>query len=95
VTRLCYAGNVLHTKPSGLHATREPIQIGAEIYGHAGLEADAEIQELVIACLRLAGIEQVPGFVSRGCVACNTRNRSTCEATREYFVCAVRVQGYS
>ncbi|MBR7792405.1 ATP phosphoribosyltransferase regulatory subunit [Undibacterium sp. FT147W] len=59
VTRLCYAGNVLHTKPSGLHATREPIQIGAEIYGHAGLEADAEIQELVIACLRLAGIEQV------------------------------------
>ncbi|MBK1891598.1 ATP phosphoribosyltransferase regulatory subunit [Undibacterium sp. 14-3-2] len=59
VTRLCYVGNVLHTKPSGLHATREPIQIGAEIYGHAGLEADAEIQELVIACLRLAGIEQV------------------------------------
>jgi len=59
VTRLCYAGNVLHTKPSGLHATREPIQIGAEIYGHAGLEADAEIQELVIACLRLAGIERV------------------------------------
>ncbi|WP_423682066.1 MULTISPECIES: ATP phosphoribosyltransferase regulatory subunit [unclassified Undibacterium] len=59
VTRLCYAGNVLHTKPSGLHATREPIQIGAEIYGHAGLEADAEIQELVLACLRLAGIEQV------------------------------------
>ena len=59
VTRLCYAGNVLHTKPSGLHATREPIQIGAEIYGHAGLEADAEIQELVLACLALAGINEV------------------------------------
>jgi len=59
VTRLCYAGNVLHTKPSGLHATREPIQIGAEIYGHAGLEADAEIQELVLACLALAGISEV------------------------------------
>ncbi|MFP3534235.1 ATP phosphoribosyltransferase regulatory subunit, partial [Burkholderia sp. SIMBA_042] len=40
VTRLCYAGNVLHTLPRGLHATREQIQIGAEIYGHAGLEAD-------------------------------------------------------
>ncbi|RJG00491.1 ATP phosphoribosyltransferase regulatory subunit [Noviherbaspirillum sedimenti] len=59
VTRLCYAGSVLHTRPSGLHATREPLQIGAEIYGHAGLEADAEIQELVLACLALAGIAEV------------------------------------
>ncbi|WP_347333124.1 ATP phosphoribosyltransferase regulatory subunit, partial [Ralstonia pseudosolanacearum] len=46
VTRLCYAGSVLHTRPSGFHVTREPLQIGAEIYGHAGLEADLEIQDL-------------------------------------------------
>ncbi|MCA1325992.1 ATP phosphoribosyltransferase regulatory subunit [Herbaspirillum sp. alder98] len=59
VTRLCYAGSVLHTRPSGLHATREPIQIGAEIYGHAGLEADAEIQELALNSLALAGMKQV------------------------------------
>ncbi|NEX62629.1 ATP phosphoribosyltransferase regulatory subunit [Noviherbaspirillum galbum] len=59
VTRLCYAGSVLHTLPSGLHATREPLQIGAEIYGHAGLEADAEIQELALASLALAGFTQV------------------------------------
>ncbi|MDO8701557.1 MAG: ATP phosphoribosyltransferase regulatory subunit [Undibacterium sp.] len=59
VTRLCYAGSVLHARPSGLQATREPIQIGAEIYGHAGLEADAEIQELVIASLSLANISEV------------------------------------
>ncbi|MDR7049909.1 ATP phosphoribosyltransferase regulatory subunit [Duganella sp. 3397] len=59
VTRLCYAGNVLHTHPSGLHATREPLQIGAEIYGHAGLEADAEIQELALSTLALAGFPQV------------------------------------
>lgn len=59
VTRLCYAGSVLHTRPSGLHATREPLQIGAEIYGHAGLEADAEIQELALASLALAGIAQI------------------------------------
>lgn len=59
VTRLCYAGSVLHTRPSGLHATREPLQIGAEIYGHAGLEADAEIQELALASLALSGFEQV------------------------------------
>jgi len=59
VTRLCYAGSVLHTRPFGLHATREPLQIGAEIYGHAGLEADAEIQELALASLALAGFTQV------------------------------------
>ncbi|MFZ6744192.1 ATP phosphoribosyltransferase regulatory subunit [Undibacterium sp. JH2W] len=59
VTRLCYAGSVLHTKPSGLHATREPLQIGAEIYGHAGLEADAEIQELVLACMALVHVADV------------------------------------
>lgn len=59
VTRLCYAGSVLHTRPSGLHATREPLQIGAEVYGHAGLEADAEIQELALASLALAGFDEV------------------------------------
>lgn len=59
VTRLCYAGSVLHARPSGLHATREPLQIGAEIYGHVGLEADAEIQRLVLTSLELAGITQV------------------------------------
>lgn len=59
VTRLCYSGSVLHTRPNGLHATREPLQIGAEIYGHAGLEADAEIQELALASLALAGFTHV------------------------------------
>jgi ATP phosphoribosyltransferase regulatory subunit len=50
---------VLHTRPSGLHATREPLQIGVEIYGHAGLEADAEVQELALASLALAGFDEV------------------------------------
>lgn len=59
VTRLCYAGNVLHTRPRGLHATREQIQIGAEIYGHGGLEADVEIQQLMLDALRLAGLAKV------------------------------------
>jgi ATP phosphoribosyltransferase regulatory subunit len=59
VTRLCYSGSVLLTRPNGLHATREPLQIGAEIYGHAGLEADAEVQELALASLALAGFKQV------------------------------------
>jgi ATP phosphoribosyltransferase regulatory subunit len=48
ITRLCYCGPVLHTRPAGLHASREPLQFGAEIFGHAGLEADLEVQELAI-----------------------------------------------
>lgn len=59
ITRLCYCGSVLQTRPNGLHATREPLQIGAEVYGHGGLEADAEIQELALASLALAGFTQV------------------------------------
>jgi ATP phosphoribosyltransferase regulatory subunit len=57
LTRLCYCGPVLHTRPSGLHGTREPLQFGAEVYGHAGLEADLEALELAIDCLQLAGID--------------------------------------
>ena len=59
VARLCYAGSVLHTRPAGLLATREPLQLGAEIYGHAGLEADLEVIELMIASLGLAGVGRV------------------------------------
>ena len=57
VTRLCYCGPVLHTKPQGPHATREPLQFGAEIFGHAGLEADLEIQELAVGGLLAAGAQ--------------------------------------
>ncbi len=56
VTRLCYCGPVLHTLPSGLHGTREPLQLGAELYGHSGLEADLEVQELLLDCLSRAGL---------------------------------------
>lgn len=56
VTRLCYCGPVLHTRPSGPHATREPLQFGAEIYGHIGLEADLEILTLALDSLKVAQI---------------------------------------
>jgi len=55
VARLCYCGPVLHTRPAGLHVTREPLQFGAEIYGHRGLEADLEVQELALDLLQRAG----------------------------------------
>jgi len=56
VTRLCYCGSVLHTLPAGFNATREPLQIGAELYGHAGLEADIEAIRLLAAALGLCNI---------------------------------------
>lgn len=57
VTRLCYSGTVLHTQPSGLQRSRELLQIGAEIYGHAGLESDIEIQTLLLRALGAAGVK--------------------------------------
>src|SRR3989338_8246976 len=59
VARLCYAGSVLHTQPAGLMRTRELLQIGAELYGHSGLESDLEIQQLMLQSLALLGINDV------------------------------------
>jgi len=59
VARLCYAGSVLHTQPVGLTRTRELLQIGAELYGHGGLESDLEIQQLMLQTLALLGIKDV------------------------------------
>jgi ATP phosphoribosyltransferase regulatory subunit len=56
VSRLCYCGSVLHTRPAGMTRTREPVQIGAELYGHKGLEADIEIARLMLASLAKAGV---------------------------------------
>ncbi len=59
ITRLCYAGSVLRTKPDGLAQTREPLQLGAELYGHAGVASDIEIQRLLIQALHAIGVNQV------------------------------------
>ena len=59
ITRLCYVGSVLHTVPSGLTSTREPLQIGAEIFGHAGLESDLEIHRLMLQSLAISGIDKI------------------------------------
>ncbi|MDO9025486.1 ATP phosphoribosyltransferase regulatory subunit [Zwartia sp.] len=59
VTRLCYCGPVLHARPAGLLSSRELLQIGAEIYGHAGAEADLEIIRLALESTRLAGVMNV------------------------------------
>ncbi len=59
VTRLCYCGPVLHTRPDRPNATREPLQFGAEIYGHAGREADLEALLLALDCLKVAKVDQL------------------------------------
>ena len=58
-TRLCYVGPVLHNMPDRFLGSRNPIQIGAEIYGYAGIEADIEIATLLLKTLAQAGFEQV------------------------------------
>jgi ATP phosphoribosyltransferase regulatory subunit len=57
VARLCYCGPVVHTRARAPEATREPLQFGAEVYGHAGLEADLEVVELALDGLQVAGVD--------------------------------------
>ena len=58
-TRLCYLGAVLHARPESSGGTRCPLQVGAELYGHQGVESDAEILSLMLETLDVAGIERV------------------------------------
>lgn len=58
-TRLCYLGTVLNTRSDGFAGSRSPLQIGAELYGHAGVESDHEILCLMLETLARAGIKEV------------------------------------
>lgn len=58
-TRLCYIGSVLRTRAEGLSGSRSPLQIGAELYGHAGIDSDVEILSLMLETLRVAGLDDV------------------------------------
>ncbi len=58
-TRLCYAGSTLHAKPKTALASRSPIQIGCELYGVVGVDADCEVIALMLETARVAGVENV------------------------------------
>lgn len=58
-TRLCYTGTVLHTLGDPLEKTRSPMQIGAELYGHAGIESDYEVIQLMLEMLAISGVQNV------------------------------------
>ena len=68
VTRLCYAGSVLRTAPAGPAYTREVVQIGGELYGHAGIAADREVMRLLLSALERAG--------ARGCTSTSATSAS-------------------
>ena len=57
--RLCYADNVLHTKPRGIMTSRVPIRIGAELYGHSGVECDIELVCLMYETLKAVGVSDI------------------------------------
>ena len=58
VTRLCYCGTVVHALPAQPLASRNPLQLGAELYGHSGIESDVEVISLMIETLQAAGVDQ-------------------------------------
>ena len=58
-TRLCYLGTVLHTRPSGFAGSRSLLQVGAELFGHAGIESDVEVLSLMVETLKQAGVEDL------------------------------------
>lgn len=57
-TRLCYLGTVLHTRPDGFAGSRSPLQVGVELYGHAGVESDVEVLSLMLESLAATGVHQ-------------------------------------
>jgi len=58
INRLCYAGHVMYTRPKSPLASRTPVQVGVELFGESGLNADAEVLSLLIETLQSAGLEK-------------------------------------
>ncbi len=95
VVRLCYADNVLHTKPRGIMTSRVPIRIGAELYGYSGVACDIELICLMHETLRAVGIEQqliVLGHV--GIFRSLLSETSLNESTRQRLFDAVQRKAY-
>lgn len=58
VTRLCYCGSVVHALPAQPLASRNPLQLGAELFGHSGIESDVEVISLMVETMHAAGVKQ-------------------------------------
>lgn len=91
VTRLCYAGSVLRTSPDGLARSREPLHVGAELYGHAGVESDIEIQRLMVKALHAVGLDTLYIDVSHvGIFASLLENAGIGEAQEQELYAALQ-----
>jgi ATP phosphoribosyltransferase regulatory subunit len=64
IARLCYAGTTVQTRVVPGIFSREQLQVGAEIYGHQGIEADIEIVNLMIKSLQIAQVGPITLDVS-------------------------------
>jgi ATP phosphoribosyltransferase regulatory subunit len=86
-TRLCYAGSVLRTQADASALTRQPLQVGVELFGHASIESDLEIQRLMVQSLRLAGAKRLVVDLSHVTIfrALITRAGITVETEAELF----------
>lgn len=49
--RLCYIGSVLRTRSFHQDGSRSPLQVGAEMFGHAGQDSDFEVISLLLETL--------------------------------------------
>ncbi|WP_136248773.1 ATP phosphoribosyltransferase regulatory subunit [Halomonas borealis] len=57
--RLCYCTTVLRAKADPHQGGRSPVQVGLELFGHAGLEADLEVLRLALTSLQVAGASEI------------------------------------
>jgi len=58
-SRLCYMGTVLRTRPAGIGGSRSPLQVGVELYGHAGVASDVEVLRLMVETLTASSIGEL------------------------------------
>lgn len=81
-SRLCYCGSVLHTHPANMLASRNPLQLGAELYGHAGSDSDVEVISMMLETLREVGLEATISL-DLGHVGIFSRLMELCQLTAE------------
>lgn len=91
--RLCYAGAVLHTRPAALTHARELLQVGAELFGHPGVEADREVLELLLAALRETGLGDIRVSLGHvGIFDALARAAGVAESTRQELFLALQAK---
>ena len=82
-TRLCYIGTVLRTRPDCFGGSRSPLQVGAELYGHSGIESEVEIIGLMLKTFAAVGVEGVSIDIGNVDIFRNLANQAGLSETDE------------